>query len=229
MIAVTFDFGQTLLELDHACLARRLEERGVTLDAERARLETPGAWVAYGEAKRNGLLGQDAWCTFMRTLLERSGLDTTAANHLATWLWGEQPKVNLWRKPIPGMFELALDIRRRDIPIGVVSNSEGKLAELTAELGHASTFRVIADSGVLGIEKPDPRIFQFAAERLNVATSDIVHIGDSWEADIVGALAANARAIWFQPNEKRVLSSDIRSAVDASEVRAALRDFGLPL
>ncbi|MNC91184.1 Flavin mononucleotide phosphatase YigB [compost metagenome] len=86
---------------------------------------------------------------------------------------------------------------------------------------------MIADSGALGIEKPDPRIFQFAAERMNVATSEIVHIGDSWEADIVGAIAANARAIWFRPNEQRDLSSDIRSAVDASEVRAALRDFGV--
>jgi HAD superfamily hydrolase (TIGR01549 family) len=229
VIAVTFDFGQTLAELDHAFLARRLEERGVSLDAERARRETPGAWVAYGQAKQRGLVGPDAWCTFMRTLLERSGLDTTRAFLLASWLWDEQPKVNLWRKPIPGMFELAVDIQSRDIPIGIVSNSEGKLAELTAELGHASTFRVIADSGVLGIEKPDPRIYRFAAERMGVATNDIVHIGDSWEADIVGALAANARAIWFQPNEERDLSAEVRSAVDASEVRAALRDFGVPL
>jgi hypothetical protein len=37
VIAVTFDFGQTLAELDHAFLARRLEERGVSLDADRAR------------------------------------------------------------------------------------------------------------------------------------------------------------------------------------------------
>jgi HAD superfamily hydrolase (TIGR01509 family) len=228
VIAVTFDFGQTLAELDHAFLARRASERGVHIDHERARTETPAAWTAYGEAKRNGLAGHDAWCTFMRTLLERCGLTSPLADDLAEWFWTEQPRVNLWRKPIPGMFELAIELRERGVPVGIVSNSEGKLAELAAELGHTHTFLVIADSGVLGIEKPDPRIFQFAASALGVATNEIVHVGDSWEADIVGAMNANARAIWFQPSESRELSPRVRRADDASEVRAALRDFGVP-
>lgn len=227
MIAVTFDFGQTLAELDHAFFARRAAERGATVDVALAQKETPGAWIAYGEAKRQGLTGHDAWCTFMRTLLERCGLPAERANELAEWFWSEQPKVNLWRKPIPGMFELAIELRERGIPIGIVSNSEGKLKELAEELGHASTFQVIADSGVIGIEKPDPRIFRVAADALGVSTEDIVHVGDSWEADIVGAMNANARAIWFQPNENRELSPHVRRADDAGEVRAALREFGL--
>ncbi len=227
MIAVTFDFGQTLAELDHHMLAERIRERGFEIDEGRARTETPGAWSAYGEAKREGLAGRDAWCTFMRTLLERSGLSADESRAQAEWLFDQQPARNLWRKPIAGMFELALALVSADVPVGIVSNSEGKLAELVAELGHSQTFRVIADSGVLGYEKPDPRIFEYAARGLGVATADIIHVGDAWEADVVGALAAGARAIWFQPSESRELSRGIRRANDAIGTERALTDFGL--
>ena len=57
------------------------------------------------------------------------------------------------------MFELAEELGRSGISIGIVSNSEGKLAELVAELGYERLFAAIADSGKLGIEKPDARIF----------------------------------------------------------------------
>jgi putative hydrolase of the HAD superfamily len=228
--AVTFDYGQTLAELDLEMLARRLAERGGTLDPARGRAATASAWEAYGRAKRNGQEGQVAWCTFMRALLCGSGIDEREAAGHAEWLWSEQPKRNLWRKPLPGMFELARELKQHGLAVGIVSNSEGKLAELLHELGEAPTFAVIADSGVLGIEKPDPRIFEFAAKALGVTTRDIVHVGDSWEADVEGALRSGGRAIWFQPEpaESRELSANVRVASDAESVRAALSEFGLP-
>ena len=42
--AVTFDAGQTLVELDTAFLARRLAERGVRAEVERLDESTPLAW-----------------------------------------------------------------------------------------------------------------------------------------------------------------------------------------
>jgi FMN phosphatase YigB (HAD superfamily) len=81
--------------------------------------------------------------------------------------------------------------------VGIVSNSEGALAKLVASLGWSSDFPIIADSGVLGLEKPDPAIFRWAATRLGVAASELVHIGDSWAADVEGALDIGAQAVWF--------------------------------
>lgn len=225
-VAVTFDFGQTLAELDHEMLARRASERHVSLDARRLAEETPAAWLAYGAAKRAGLEGKHAWCTFMRTLLLRSGMNGDV-DALAEWLFDEQPRKNLWRKPIPGMFELAEELGRSGISIGIVSNSEGKLAELVAELGYERLFAAIADSGKLGIEKPDARIFSWAAAELGTEASRLVHVGDAWEADVVGALEAGARAIWFAPNEARQLPERVIAASDAHEVREALAAFGV--
>lgn len=226
MNAVTFDFGQTLAELDLDMLARRVGEQGARLSAARAAAESAAAWEAYGAAKRRGLVAHDAWCTFTRTLLERSGVEGRSAAELAEWLWSEQPSQNLWRKPIAGMFELVAELFELGIPLGIVSNSEGKLSELCTELGIRSRFRAFADSGVLGVEKPEPRIFEWTAAELGVSTSDIVHVGDAWDADVVGALKAGARAIWFAPTDTRELPEGVRRANDAGEVRRALRDLG---
>ena len=196
MIAVTFDFGQTLAELDLDLLANRVAERGAGLDASRAQGASAAAWAAYGAAKRQ-------------------------------WLWTEQPSTNLWRRPIAGMFELVRDLCDAKVPLGVVSNSEGKLNELCTELGIRDCFSAFADSGVLGIEKPEPAIFEWTAERLRVPTSAMIHVGDAWDADVVGALGVGARAVWFAPSDDRALPEGVLRARDAAEVRAALTRFGL--
>ena len=145
-------------------------------------------------------------------------------------LWQAQPARNLWRKRIPGMFELVHELVERGIPVGIISNSEGRLAELLAELGEQAPFRVIIDSGRVGVDKPNPRIFQLTAEGMQTALSRIVHVGDAWEADVIGARTAGARAVWFAPTDERALPSGVVACRDASELRTALRkDFGLAL
>ncbi len=220
-LAITFDFGQTLCELDSAMLAGRLAERGVTVRAERIEAGVVDAWRAYDEAIAAGL-GGHPWKTFMRSLLEGAGVAGQSVGELCDWLWTEQPRRNLWRRPIAGMIELVREIRAAGSPVGVVSNSEGRLAELIAEVGWGGDFDVVADSGRLGMEKPEPPIFHWAAERLGAPTGRMVHVGDSWGADVEGALGAGMRAVWFRARTARALPPGVRRADDAAGVRAAI-------
>lgn len=225
MLAVTFDFGQTLCDLDTAMLARRLGERGLTTSAEALEASVPDAWRAYDAAIAAGL-GGHPWKTLMTRLLEGAGVAASLGDTV-DWLWTEQPRQNLWRRPISGMIELVRELRGAGVPVGVVSNSEGRLAELVAEVGWADDFAVIADSGRLGMEKPDTAIFRWAAERLGVPLDRIVHVGDSWGADVVGALRAGMPAIWYRGRSPRPLPPEVRRAEDAAEVRAALEAWGV--
>jgi len=229
-LAVTFDAGQTLVELDTAMLARRLGERGWTVAAAALDAAAPAAWARYDQGVAAG--ADRPWCVFMDALLAAAaagGGDPAARAAIVEWLWDEQPRVNLWRRPVAGMIELVGALRAAGVPVGVVSNSEGALAELFDEIGWAGRFDAIADSMRVGIEKPDPRIFAWVAARLGVDPAAIVHVGDSHPADVGGALAAGARAIWF--GRAAVATDDPRVAVahDAGEVRAALRAMGAPL
>jgi putative hydrolase of the HAD superfamily len=124
------------------------------------------------------------------------------------------------------MFELVAELRSRGVPVGIISNSEGRLAELVEELGQSALFPVIVDSGRLGIDKPDPRIFQHAAGRLGVSLNELVHVGDAWEADVLGARGAGAEAIWFSPTDARPLPERVAASADAAALRATLQGFG---
>ena len=225
--AVSFDAGQTLVELDTAMLARRVAERGVTVDAVGLDRAQPGAWRRYEEVVKDG--GHERpWQVFMATLLAGAGVEPAAAVELAAWLWTEQPHRNLWRRPIAGMFELARDLAAGGVPVAILSNSEGRLAELIAEIGWAHPFRVIVDSGRLGVAKPDRRIFDHTAAALGVDSAALVHIGDSRTADIDGGRAAGVRAIWFGPGAHDLGDPGVAAAGDAGAVRAVLAGWGLP-
>ena len=62
-----------------------------------------------------------------------------------------------------------------------------------------------------GVSKPDPAIFTIALDRLGAAAGDAVMIGDSWTADIEGALAAGVRAIWFNRFQRPRPRADVAS------------------
>jgi putative hydrolase of the HAD superfamily len=221
MRAVSFDFGQTLGELDYGFLQRRLAEHRVAFDPLGARAKSPDAWHAYGVKKNDGHAA--AWRTMIELILVGGGVDGSAARELGAWLWHEQPKQNLWRSPITGMIELVRELRTAAVPVGIISNSEGHLAELVAELGWSNDFDVVVDSGRVGVDKPDPRIFLHACSELGVAATELLHVGDAWEADVNGALGVSAQAVWFDTRHAtRELPQRVYGAGSASELREVL-------
>jgi HAD superfamily hydrolase (TIGR01549 family) len=217
---VTFDAGQTLIDLDLDFLARRLSERGVTVETSALAAATPAAWRRYDELVDPA--AGHPWRELVGTLLRGAGLDDRAdLAQLIEWLWTEQPRANLWRAQIPDMVALARELAGCGIRVAVLSNSEGRLAELLAEIGIADAFAAVIDSGRIGIEKPDRRIFDHTLEVLG-ATRPGIHIGDSWPADIAGALGAGWRAIWFGRRASPVDDPRVAIARDADDVRAIL-------
>ncbi|HYP97191.1 MAG TPA: HAD family hydrolase [Polyangiaceae bacterium] len=233
MRAVTFDFGQTLAELDHDFLLKRVHTFGAELDPVASRAATVSAWHAYGAAKSLG--HARAWQAMMLEILRGGGVrkiradvaDPEYAEKIAQLLWDAQPTHNLWRRPIAGMFELVAELGARGVPVGIISNSEGHLAELVEELGHHALFAMVIDSGRVGVDKPNPRIFELAAEALDVKLSEIVHVGDAWEADVLGARAVGAQAVWYAPTDDRQLPEGVVACRNADELRRALQGFGV--
>jgi HAD superfamily hydrolase (TIGR01549 family) len=223
--ALGFDFGQTLAELDYDFVQRRLRERGVAFDAGAAAANSKQAWLIYGAKKSDG--HANAWLAMMAAQLTGGGVASEPARELSAWLWAEQPRQNLWRRPIPGMIELVRELKHAGTPIAIISNSEGHLAELVDELGWAAAFDVVVDSGRLGIDKPDARIFTHACHALGVSTEDLLHVGDAWEADVQGALGASASAVWFdREHRERALPERVYGAASALELREVLARLG---
>jgi putative hydrolase of the HAD superfamily len=216
---VTFDAGQTVVDLDLGFLAGRLAERGVAVDVAALAAAAPAAWQRF-DALVDPARGHP-WHELMAALLGGAGIAPAQIGPLVDWLWSEQPRANLWRAEIAGMVGLARELTARGVRVAILSNSEGRLAELLDEIGIAGAFAAIIDSGRVGIEKPDRRIFDHTLAVLG-ATRPGIHIGDSWPADIAGAIGAGWRAIWFGPRATPVDDPRVAVARDAADVRAVL-------
>ncbi len=68
--------------------------------------------------------------------------------------------------------------------LGVVSNFEPWLEDLLGVLGVRDALPVRVISGLEGVEKPDPRIYELALERAGVAPEEAAFVGDNPEFDV---------------------------------------------
>ncbi len=103
------------------------------------------------------------------------------------------------RQPIVGAARL-LGLVRKRARVGIVSNN--LLEEQQDKLRHCGLeawIDVLVVSEDAGVAKPDPEIFEIALERLGCTAERAVMVGDSWAADVIGALSAGIRPIWFNP------------------------------
>jgi putative hydrolase of the HAD superfamily len=85
--------------------------------------------------------------------------------------------------------------------VGIISNN--LLEEQRDKLRHcglAAHYDTLVVSEEFGVSKPDPRLFEIALTRLGCVAEETIMVGDSWAADIEGALAAGIRPIWFNRN-----------------------------
>ncbi len=102
-----------------------------------------------------------------------------------------------WHAPFPETGAVLAQLRDRGYGLHVLSNNVDYLPIVLRHLGWSTLFGSVTFSQELGPQKPDPRIFRFALARARCAAADAVHVGDSWEADYVGARRAGLRAIWL--------------------------------
>ena len=82
--------------------------------------------------------------------------------------------------------------------LGVISNSMSQVPKIFLEQNSLiKYFDAIAISGAIGFRKPNPKIFNYALEKLNVKPSETIHVGDSFEEDIIGAKNVGMKALWI--------------------------------
>lgn len=83
-------------------------------------------------------------------------------------------------------------------PLGLVSNFYGNIHTVLAEFGMDGLFSHIVESAVVGVRKPDPRIFTLGVEALGLPPEAVTVVGDSLDKDIVPAKAAGCQTVWLK-------------------------------
>ncbi len=111
-----------------------------------------------------------------------------------------------WSRVLPGAVEALRELAGSGVALAIVSNSEGTLEARMRDLaicqvgpGECAPVRAVVDSALVGVRKPDPRIFDIALRSVDAPREATVHVGDSIHYDVQGARAAGIRALHLDP------------------------------
>ena len=202
--AVFFDFYNTL------CVWGRSLEASLQKIAERYQFEID--WERYAAARENlyadasgsdptqhSVLGTmqeivESYYEFIRALGVQEHVEQV------TWelLQSEHSlfaanNATLYDDAVPMLQHL----RDAGFKLAIVSNWDTPLDPLTERLEIAHYFDAIVASHDARVKsaKPDPHIFHYTLAAIGVSAEEVVHVGDTYEADIIGAKNAGIRPI----------------------------------
>lgn len=200
--AVLFDAGNTLLRMNYLAIAGHLAGRGLRASVEaieeaeiRARVRLD-ADLARG-ASTEGRTAQERYLVY---LLE--GLGIVGAEEIEAadaFRRGYNAPAGLFNVADPQALATIRRVKSAGLVAGVVSNSNGRVETLLDGAGLGGELDFVIDSGLVGVEKPDPKIFHLGLERAGVAAHEAVYVGDLYSVDVLGSRAAGLGAILLDP------------------------------
>jgi putative hydrolase of the HAD superfamily len=206
--AVLLDAGGTLVRLDFEWMAETVSGLGFEVGAaalRRAEIEgrrrydqSRGRRPAPGEPDPPlGTVG-DVTAYFGGTLAAAAVPETLIPEALERFR-ARQAGPGLWTRPMEGA-RAALDgLAALKLRCAVVSNADGRAEKHLRDCDMLRGVEFVVDSHVVGVEKPDPRIFRIALDRLAVTAERTLFVGDIRSVDEAGARAANLRFVLLDP------------------------------
>lgn len=83
-------------------------------------------------------------------------------------------------------------------PMVLVSNFYGNIDEVLRDFDIRQYFKGIIESSVVGIRKPDSRIFMLGVIALDLKPDEVLVVGDSLQKDILPARSIGCRTAWLK-------------------------------
>ena len=227
--AIFFDFYRTLCvwELPFEDSLQKITDRyQFKIDWERYAdaVENLYADASDSDPTAHSLLGTmqkivDSYCEFIRQLgvqehAEQMAWELLQAGHS---LFAANV-ASLYNDTVPTLQRL----REDGFKLAIVSNWDTPLDPLAERLGIAHYFDIIVASHDTRVRsaKPDPHIFEYTLEAVGVSAEETVHVGDTYETDIIGAQGVGIRPILIDRENPYVdrWSETIRSLAELPEL-----------
>ncbi|HPW90076.1 MAG TPA: YjjG family noncanonical pyrimidine nucleotidase [Paludibacteraceae bacterium] len=125
-------------------------------------------------------------------------------------------------KLIPHAQEVLDELRAQHYHLTIVSNGFCDVQyDKLRNSGLIHYFDTIVLSEEVGVQKPDPRFFQYALEKSGAKASDVLLVGDNYEVDIVGAYQCGIDALHFNRNGS-LMDKKSQTIINLKEIFAFL-------
>ncbi len=190
---ILFDADETLFSFNsYLGLKAMLVRYGIEFseaDYEAFQAINKPLWVAY---QNKEITIQELQTTRFAKLAEQTGKDPLALNKE---LMAEMAIVS---KPLPNVMEM-LNALYGKVKMGIITNGLDALQQKRLEnTGTTKFFEMVVVSEVVGVAKPNAKIFEYAFEQIgDVDKSQILMVGDTLSSDILGANGVGIDSCWF--------------------------------
>lgn len=209
--AVVFDAGGTLVRLDLEWMSEMLGELGVPVTFEELRRAE-----VHGRRRYDSLAGQRPrtpaqglhpplgsiapTVAYFSGLLEAAGCRHPLLEEALERIQQRQvPPSLLWARRMEGAREALDALGAAGLRLCCVSNSDGRAEHHLVVCGVRDGLEFVVDSQLVGVEKPDPRIFAIAHEKLGLPADRTVYVGDIRSVDAAGARGAGMHFVLVDP------------------------------
>lgn len=204
--AVLLDVGGVLLAPEHARIVGAFARAECAiepddLDAVHYRaaarfttdLDAEGDWAG-------------CWYRYLEGYVDACAPEDADREEVHRHLDSEFADAALWLRVIPGAVDGLRELADTGVQLGVVSNADGLIGERLRTLeilqvgpGPGVEVACVIDSGLVGVMKPDARIFEMALEAMQVDAANAWYVGDMPGIDVVGARRAGMRPLLMDP------------------------------
>lgn len=223
---ITFDFGNTLIRADWAGLRSVVATTAARL-REHASIDDEAAFLAAWAVERDRQFRLQVPRLLEVDLAERvrhvlGGLRGASVPAVDDEPWDEAAvaelvndlEVELAVETYSHGFVVAMDpvpdaettlrwAREQGFKVGVLSNwpLARTIDRYVERHGWGAWLDALVVSQRVGVIKPHPAIFRAAADALDLPPASLLHVGDDWAADVVGAKAAGWRAAYLRGHQ----------------------------
>jgi putative hydrolase of the HAD superfamily len=199
--AILLDAGGVLILPDELAVASALAAVGVQIDRSLlARAHYAGIHAVDEDATT-----EVDWKAYNRAYVRELGITGSLAEAAREAL--DRAFIGMdWIVVVESSLRALSALASRGLGLAIVSNSDGTVERVLREtrlaqvgLGEGAEVVAVVDSHHVGVEKPDPRIFEIALEKIGVAADRAIHVGDSVRFDVAGSRAAGVRPVHLDP------------------------------
>ena len=213
--AVLFDVGGVFFIPSHVVLRPLLADLAVDAPDDDSFHRAHYAGIRHCE----GELEDDAfWTGYNSRYVESLGIDDADRMRVGeaihgVWLSGMRLWTWVQADAVAALARIATLTR-----VGIVSNADGTVERdlgrygvCQVGAGAGTNVEVIVDSTVVGVSKPNPEIFRFALEAMNLRAEQCLYVGDAYRYDVIGALRAGLQVVHYDPYELHADASHARA------------------
>ncbi|MCZ7536458.1 MAG: HAD hydrolase-like protein [Acidimicrobiia bacterium] len=146
------------------------------------------------------------WGEYLDAYVDTLGVPDDLRVDVTEHLASEFASAALWTRVIEGSKEALADLAATGVRLGIISNADGSVGArlrdqevLQVGAGMGVPVDCLIDSGEVGVQKPDVRIFRIALDAMGIEAHQAWYVGDMPGIDVVGARAAGLHPIVMDP------------------------------